>query len=55
LRALVKHLFGVADDDIVRVEIPTGNPLLAALSPALEVIEARYLDPARAAPLPVRA
>jgi 2,3-bisphosphoglycerate-dependent phosphoglycerate mutase len=54
LRALVKHLFAVADEDIVAVEIPTGNPLLLTLTPKLEVVEAHYLDAARAAPLPVR-
>lgn len=54
LRALVKHLFAVADDDIVHVEIPTGNPLLIELTPTLEVVAARYLDEERAAPLPVR-
>jgi 2,3-bisphosphoglycerate-dependent phosphoglycerate mutase len=55
LRALVKHLFAVADADIVGVEIPTGNPLLIELSPNLDVTSARYLDAARAAPIPVRA
>ena len=52
LRALVKHLFKVADQDIVAVEIPTGNPLLIELSPSLDVISARYLDSERAAGLP---
>jgi 2,3-bisphosphoglycerate-dependent phosphoglycerate mutase len=54
LRALVKHLFVVPDEAIVAVEIPTGNPLLVTLSGKLEVIDARYLDPVRAAPLPTR-
>jgi 2,3-bisphosphoglycerate-dependent phosphoglycerate mutase len=54
LRALVKHLFSVPDRDIVAVEIPTGNPLLITLTPGLEPVEARYLDAARAAALPIR-
>jgi len=52
LRAIVKHLFSVADADITEVEIPTGNPLLVELDGALKVKSARYLDPARAKPLP---
>jgi len=52
LRALVKHLFGVADDDIVHVEIPTGNPLLIDLDGDLKVTAARYLDAERATALP---
>lgn len=52
LRALVKHLFHVADADIVNVEIPTGNPLLVELDDALAVTAARYLDEARATALP---
>ena len=52
LRAIVKHLFGVSDDAIVNVEIPTGNPLLIELSPALKPVSAVYLDQARATALP---
>jgi 2,3-bisphosphoglycerate-dependent phosphoglycerate mutase len=52
LRAIVKHLFAVADDEIVHVEMPTGNPLLIELDAALKPISARYLDAARAAQLP---
>jgi len=52
LRAIVKHLFGVADDKIVHVEIPTGNPLLIDLDANLKPTAARYLDEARAQPLP---
>jgi len=53
LRAIVKHLFAVPDDAIVAVEIPTGNPLDIALDGALRPVSARYLDEARATPLPV--
>jgi 2,3-bisphosphoglycerate-dependent phosphoglycerate mutase len=52
LRAIVKHLFEVPDSEITEVEIPTGNPLLIDLDDLLKVKAARYLDPARAKPLP---
>jgi len=52
LRAIVKHLFAVPDDQIVGVEIPTGNPLLIELNAALKPVAARYLDQARAEKLP---
>ena len=53
IRALVKSLFEVSDDNIVKVEIPTGNPLLIAFEPgSLTIKSAQYLDEERAAPLP---
>jgi len=52
LRAIVKHLFKVPDSEITEVEIPTGDPLLIDLDANLNVTAARYLDPARAKPLP---
>lgn len=52
LRAIVKHLYGLADEAIVHVEIPTGNPLLLELDGGLNVRSARYLDAARAEKLP---
>ncbi len=52
LRAIVKLLFSVPDSDIVEVEIPTGNPLLIELDGDLKPVSARYLDTARATPLP---
>ena len=52
LRALVKHLFRVADDTITGVEIPTGNPLLLDLDNDLVPKTARYLDAERAKELP---
>ena len=54
LRAIVKHLFDVPDDDIVHVEIPTGNPLMIELDNDLTPVSARYLDEGRAKPLPAR-
>ncbi|OYW84458.1 MAG: phosphoglyceromutase, partial [Hyphomonas sp. 32-62-5] len=52
LRALVKHLFKVPDDQITGVEIPTGNPLLIELDHNLKPVSVRYLDESRAQPLP---
>lgn len=52
LRAIVKHLFGVPDEAIVDVEIPTGNPLLVELDAGLKPVSARYLDEGRAQALP---
>jgi 2,3-bisphosphoglycerate-dependent phosphoglycerate mutase len=52
LRAIVKVLFGVSDDDIVHVEIPTSNPLVLELDAALKPTAARYLDESRATPIP---
>jgi len=54
IRALVKHLFHVSDDEIPGVEVPTGNPLLIELDfdPGARVASARYLDADRASPLP---
>ena len=52
LRAIVKHLFSVADDAITGVEIPTGNPLAVSLGADLRPTAARYLDGDRAQALP---
>ena len=43
---------GPADDKIVGVEMPTGNPLLIELDATLKPKSARYLDAARATELP---
>lgn len=43
LRALVKHLSGISDDDIVHEEIPTGKPLVYDLADDLTAIGRRYL------------
>ena len=53
LRAIVKLLFGLDRDQIMGVEIPTGNPLLIGLDSALKPTIAHYLDTSRAQPLPV--
>ena len=52
IRAIVKHLFGVPDQAITGVEIPTGNPLLISLDAKLKPASARYLDQDRADRLP---
>jgi 2,3-bisphosphoglycerate-dependent phosphoglycerate mutase len=52
LRAIIKHLYAVPDAKIPGVEIPTGNPLLVELDAQLRPVASRYLDAARAQPLP---
>jgi 2,3-bisphosphoglycerate-dependent phosphoglycerate mutase len=52
LRAIVKHLFAVAEQAIVGLEIPTGNPLVVELDAALVPAGARYLDTDRAEAVP---
>ena len=42
LRALVKHLDGVSDSDIVELNIPTGIPLVYELDDNLKPIKPRY-------------
>jgi 2,3-bisphosphoglycerate-dependent phosphoglycerate mutase len=52
LRAIVKLLFGLSAEQIIDVEVPTGNPLLIELDANLKPTAARYLDEARAQKLP---
>jgi 2,3-bisphosphoglycerate-dependent phosphoglycerate mutase len=51
LRALVKQLDGISDDDIAGLNIPTGIPLVYELDENLKpiVLGGRYLDPEAAA------
>jgi 2,3-bisphosphoglycerate-dependent phosphoglycerate mutase len=50
LRALVKHLDGISDDEISELNIPTGIPLVYELDENFEPTgPARYLDPEAAA------
>lgn len=49
LRALVKHLDGVSDEEIPDLNIPTGIPLLYELDEDLQPISSRYLGDADAA------
>ena len=43
LRALVKHLSGISDDDITGLEIPTGQPIVYELDRDLNAQERYYL------------
>jgi 2,3-bisphosphoglycerate-dependent phosphoglycerate mutase len=51
LRALVKHLDGISDDEIAALNLPTGIPLVYELDDDFGVITpgGRYLDPDAAA------
>ena len=51
LRALVKHLDGISDDDIAALNIPTGMPLVYELDDDFRPVNpgGRYLDPEAAA------
>jgi 2,3-bisphosphoglycerate-dependent phosphoglycerate mutase len=51
LRALVKHLDGISDEDIAGLNIPTGIPLLYELDANFAPLKkgGEYLDPAAAA------
>ncbi len=44
IRALVKHLSNIGDDDIVGVEIPTGQPLVYELDGDLAARDSYYLS-----------
>jgi 2,3-bisphosphoglycerate-dependent phosphoglycerate mutase len=44
LRALVKHLDGISDADIVELNIPTGEPLVFELDDALQPLEAKAVE-----------
>ena len=44
LRALVKHLSGIPDDEITGLEIPTGQPIVYELDDRLEPTDRYYLS-----------
>jgi len=44
LRALVKHLSGIADDAITTLEIPTGQPIVYELDNQLAEVDRYYLN-----------
>lgn len=46
LRALMKHLDGISDDDIAQVNIPTGQPLVYELDKDLKPLRHYYLGDA---------
>ena len=55
LRALVKHLDGISDEEILKLNIPTGLPLLYELDENLRPIRSGYLGDAAAAEARARA
>ncbi|WP_343345219.1 2,3-diphosphoglycerate-dependent phosphoglycerate mutase [Sphingomicrobium sp. XHP0239] len=44
LRALVKHLSGISDEDISGLEIPTGRPMIYKLDDDLNEVRRSYVD-----------
>ena len=46
LRALIKHLDDIGDDEIVGLNVPTGRPLVYELDAELKPIRSRYLGDA---------
>jgi 2,3-bisphosphoglycerate-dependent phosphoglycerate mutase len=49
IRALVKHLDGISDEEIVDLNIPTGVPLLYELDDSFSPVSSRYLGNPEAA------
>ena len=48
----LKELFNISDQDIVKLEIPTGNPLFLDLDNSCKIKSARYLNLSRAEKIP---
>ena len=48
IRALCKHLFNLGDNEISKLEIPTGNPLLIQFDKKSKISKCKYLDAERA-------
>ena len=53
IRALCKYLFRLDKNQISKLEIPTGNPLLISLDEEKRIINCKYLDSKRAKDLVV--
>ena len=53
IRALCKYLFRLDENQISKLEIPTGNPLLINLNKESEISNCKYLDDLRAKDLVV--
>jgi 2,3-bisphosphoglycerate-dependent phosphoglycerate mutase len=49
IRALIKHLDGIGDAEIVDLNIPTGLPLVYELDDSFQPVSSRYLGDAEAA------
>jgi 2,3-bisphosphoglycerate-dependent phosphoglycerate mutase len=48
IRALCKYLFKLDNDQISKLEIPTGNPLIIEFNDKYEIASCEYLDKERA-------
>ena len=48
IRALCKNLLNITSNQISKLEIPTGNPLIIKLDQSLKIVECKYLDKERA-------
>jgi len=48
IRALCKYLFQLDSEQISKLEIPTGNPLIIQFNEKLNIINSKYLDEERA-------
>ena len=44
IRSLCKFLFGISDQEISKLEIPTGNPLILEFDENIKLLNAKYLD-----------
>ena len=53
IRALCKYLFSLDENQIAKLEIPTGNPLLININENLKIQVCKYLDKERAKDLVV--
>ena len=53
IRALCKYLFKLDENQITKLEIPTGNPLLIKLDEKSQITDCKYLDSERARDLVV--
>ena len=48
IRSLCKYLFGISNEEISKLEIPTGNPLILKFDENNKLLNAKYLDKERA-------
>ena len=46
-RALLKKIFNISNQKIIKIEIPTGNPLLIRFDKNFKVYDFQYLDKKR--------
>ena len=48
IRSLCKYLFDISNEEISKLEIPTGNPLILEFDNNIKLLNAKYLDKERA-------